>query len=51
MMKYVITLSVASRGMTEIDDLIAIGIDLENCEFPYIETEKSILCLNQTRKY
>jgi hypothetical protein len=31
--------------------LIAVSIDLGNKEFLYIDTEESILCLDQTRQY
>ena len=48
---YVITLPLVSRGKCEVIKLIPISIVLENKGFLYIDTEESILCLDQNRQY
>ena len=51
MLTYVITVPVGSRGNCEVIKLIAVSIALGNKEFMYIDTEESILRLDQFRQY
>ena len=47
----VITLPLVSRGTFEVINFIAISISFGNKEFLYIDTEESILCVDQTGLY
>jgi len=48
---YVITLPVVSRVAFGFIKLNPVSIVLENKEFLYIDTEESILCVDQIRQY
>jgi hypothetical protein len=48
---YVITLPLVNRGVFKIFNMIPIPIHLETTKFVYINTEESILCIDQIRQY
>jgi hypothetical protein len=48
---YIISLPLINRGTFEIYKMIPIPISLGNNKFVYINTDESILCLDQTRQY